>query len=200
MRLLKTEHDVSIYQTETDGFLIKDSASGILELDRCYEWSYIHFLLGCCYKNEKLGFKKDNERSFYWFLKAASAGEAHAQAYLGYFYQYGLENVIEQNLSEAEYWYRLAAQQKDMIGLNNLGGLLVTKGQYREAKNILKQTLETGIKSPRPYFHLGRLYEAVGRTEKAIEMYNRATELGDKQAAEKVEHLRIIARGKVTTN
>jgi len=56
---------------------------------------------------------------------AAERGNARAQAYLGFMYQYG--RGVPQNYGMAVYWYRRAAEQGDPIA-QHLLGLMYDKG------------------------------------------------------------------------
>lgn len=59
------------------------------------------------------------------------------QSSIGYRYQFGIENVVSIDLEKAEYWYKKSAEQNNAVGLNNLGALQVTKGEYEEAERNL---------------------------------------------------------------
>jgi len=56
---------------------------------------------------------------------AAERGDARAQAYLGFMYQYG--RGVPQNYGLAIYWYRRAAEQGNAVG-QHLLGLMYDKG------------------------------------------------------------------------
>jgi TPR repeat protein len=56
---------------------------------------------------------------------AAERGDARAQAYLGFMYQYG--RGVAQNYALAVYWYRRAAEQGNPSGQHQLG-LMYDKG------------------------------------------------------------------------
>ena len=57
---------------------------------------------------------------------AAERGDARAQAYLGFMYQYG--RGVPQNYALAVYWYRRSAEQGNPIA-QHLLGLMYDKGQ-----------------------------------------------------------------------
>jgi TPR repeat protein len=59
------------------------------------------------------------------FIPLAEAGNAAAQTYLGYMFQYG--RGVPQNYTEAAYWYRRAAEQGNGAAQYSLG-LLYDKG------------------------------------------------------------------------
>jgi TPR repeat protein len=64
---------------------------------------------------------------------AAERGNARAQAYLGFMYQYG--RGVPQNYERAQYWYRRAAEQGNATG-QKLLGLLLDKGLGTETNHI----------------------------------------------------------------
>jgi TPR repeat protein len=57
--------------------------------------------------------KKNLEEAVKWFLKAAEKGHSRSQSYLGVLYESG--HGVPQSDSEAVKWYRMAAEQEDVI-------------------------------------------------------------------------------------
>jgi TPR repeat protein len=65
---------------------------------------------------------------------AAERGDARAQAYLGFMYQYG--HGVPQNYRLAYYWYRRGAEQGN-ASAQHLLGLLYDKGQGTPTDHVL---------------------------------------------------------------
>jgi TPR repeat protein len=65
---------------------------------------------------------------------AAERGDARAQAYLGFMYQYG--RGVPQNYTLAYYWYRRGAEQGNAAAQHQLG-LLYDKGQGTPTDHVL---------------------------------------------------------------
>lgn len=65
---------------------------------------------------------------------AAERGNARAQAYLGFMYQYG--RGVPQNYTLAYYWYRRGAEQGNAAAQHSLG-LLYDKGQGTPTDHVL---------------------------------------------------------------
>ena len=61
----------------------------------------------------------DEKKAFEYFLQAASHGLASAQVEVGDYYRLG--GVVVQDLQQAVYWYKEAADQGDAIGQYHLG-------------------------------------------------------------------------------
>ncbi len=92
------------------------------------------------------GISKDYEKAFKWFSKAAEAGNAESQHYMGQFYYYGLTGTL--NYSEALKWYTKAAEQGNPSSQYNVGymyenGKGVTQ-DYNEAKKWYSKAAEWG--------------------------------------------------------
>src|SRR5262245_40810341 len=64
---------------------------------------------------------------------SAERGNARAQAYLGFMYQYG--RGVPQSYVQAQYWYRRAAEQGNAAG-QKLLGLLLDKGLGTETNHV----------------------------------------------------------------
>src|SRR5690349_20465149 len=66
-------------------------------------------------------------------VPSAERGNARAQAYLGFMYQYG--RGVPQNYVLAQYWYRRAAEQGHPTA-QKLLGLLLDKGLGTETNHV----------------------------------------------------------------
>ncbi|WP_005035099.1 tetratricopeptide repeat protein [Holophaga foetida] len=82
----------------------------------------------------------------------AEKGEAEAQFLLGKAHHQG--KGVEEDLGEAERWYRLSAAQHHPKALNNLGLLEIGQGAYGAAREHLQEALALGLKLP-TLFNLG---------------------------------------------
>ena len=103
----------------------------------------------------------DYPRAIKRIAPAAERGNARAQAYLGFMYQYG--RGVAQNYPLAVYWYRRGAQQGNATA-QHLLGLMFDKGQgvrqnYIEAHKWLN--LATAHAPPRAREYSARLRDAV---------------------------------------
>ena len=94
------------------------------------------------------------------FLPLANGGNAHAQFALGVMYYEG--EGVPKDYSQAENWYRKAAEQGFAPAQNNLG-LMYDNGSYpqvpidhSEAEIWYRKAAEQGFAEAQ--FHLGRLY------------------------------------------
>lgn len=77
------------------------------------------FVLGEIFYNGDHGQKKDFKRAFAQFLKAAEAGDAESQNYVGTMYCFG--QGVKLNREESVAWYRKAADQNHAKAQNSLG-------------------------------------------------------------------------------
>ena len=84
--------------------------------------------IAMCY-TEYGGYGEEDDKYKYWYMKAAEAGDAEAQ------YTIGLEYRCDENLTEAEYWYKLSASQKYSKGLLEYAKLLDYKRMRPEYVN-----------------------------------------------------------------
>lgn len=127
------------------------------------------------------------------FGKAAAAGHAPAQNYLGYMYRHGFG--VEQDYAKALSWYHKAAAQNHAGALNNIGymhrhGLGVAEN-FDEARNWFRRSAERN--DPAGQYNLGQmLADGVGAApdyREAMKWYKAAAEQGHPRAAMGVAHL-----------
>ncbi len=59
---------------------------------------------------------KDHKKAKYWYLKAAEQNDDEAQNSLGHYYKYS----EEKNPAEANYWFKLAADNGNAVAMENL--------------------------------------------------------------------------------
>lgn len=127
------------------------------------------------------------------FGKAAAAGYAPAQNYLGYMYRHGFG--VTQDFARALSWYQKAAAQNHPGALNNIGymyrhGLGVTR-DYAEAKSWFRRAAERGDAAGQ--YNLGQmLADGVGAAaeyREALKWYKTASEQGHPRAAMGLAHL-----------
>ena len=72
------------------------------------------YSLGLCYLNGD-GVARDIEKAFSLLLKAAEQGFVNAQSLVGAAYYTGRDGIVEQNLVEAEKWFRKAAERGEAV-------------------------------------------------------------------------------------
>ncbi len=88
----------------------------------------------------------DYETAYQEWIGMASKGDAAAQSYIGYLYEFGLG--VPQDYAQAADWYRRAAEQGDAYAQGNLGYLydsgLGVPQDYRMAANWYRQAAEQG--------------------------------------------------------
>ncbi|MGI6500015.1 MAG: tetratricopeptide repeat protein [Anaerostipes sp.] len=89
---------------ESEKWLIQLSNEGNIEAMKALAGAY----------NEWTIYGKDEEKQFYWHMKAAEAGDADAQ------YRIGLEYSIQKDYENSFKWYQLSANQKYPQGLIGL--------------------------------------------------------------------------------
>lgn len=127
------------------------------------------------------------------FGKAAAAGHAPAQNYLGYMYRHGFG--VEQDHAKALAWYHKAAAQNHAGALNNIGymhrhGLGVAEN-FDEARRWFRRSAERN--DPAGQYNLGQLLaDGVGAAPdygEAMKWYKAAADQGHPRAAMGVAHL-----------
>ncbi len=125
-----------------------------------------------------------------WYGRAAEAGDAEAQFYLGYMHDRGLHGAND--VSEALVWYRRAAAQGDVraqfrLGLLFDGDPLLPRDPER-AQGWYEAAAAQGHAEAR--FNLARLVET-DDAARAVKLYTLAAEAGVGQAAFNLALLRI---------
>jgi hypothetical protein len=127
------------------------------------------------------------------FGKAAAAGHAPAQNYLGYMYRHGFG--VDQDYAKALAWYQKAAAQNHAGALNNIGymhrhGLGVAEN-FADARDWFRRSAERG--DPAGQYNLGQmLADGVGAApdyREAMKWYRAAADQGHPRAAMGVAHL-----------
>ena len=118
------------------------------------------------------------EEAFEKYRVLAERGSLIAQLLLGWMYHAG--KGVDQNLEEAEKWYRKAAVTNSPEGQFYLATLHRTKRQYQQAIDWFEKSASQGY-SPAIYL-LGKLYyvgEGVAvNKDKAFEYFERAAQEG----------------------
>lgn len=127
------------------------------------------------------------------FGKAAAAGHAPAQNYLGYMYRHGYG--VGQDYAKAIAWYRKAAAQNHAGAMNNIGymhrhGLGVGQ-DYAEARGWFRRAAERG--DPAGQYNLAQmLADGVGAgadPREAVRWFKAAADQGHARAAMGMAHL-----------
>lgn len=111
--------------------------------------------LGVLYSNG-LGVKKDVNKAFNWFMKAADGENTPAFAKVGNAYAFG--EGVEQSHEQAADWYRKGAELADPEALNNLGALLCDMGDPAKAVHFFEQAAKLGY--PEAFANLGDCYRS----------------------------------------
>ncbi len=127
------------------------------------------------------------------FGKAAAAGHAPAQNYLGYMYRHGFG--VGQDYAKAIAWYRKAAAQNHAGALNNIGYMyrhgLGVEENFAEARSWFRRSAERG--DPAGQYNLGQmLADGVGAApdyREAMKWYRAAADQGHARAAMGIAHL-----------
>jgi TPR repeat protein len=84
----------------------------------------------------------------------ADSGDADAQFLLGKAYHLGMG--VDVDLTQARYYYGLAAKQNSARAVHNLG-IMVMDEQPEQAQDYFNRALELGLKLP-TYYNLGQIY------------------------------------------
>jgi TPR repeat protein len=127
------------------------------------------------------------------FGKAAAAGYAPAQNYLGYMYRHGLG--VTQDFARALAWYQKAAAQNHAGALNNIGYLhrhgLGVERDYAEARNWFERAAERGDAAGQ--YNLGQMLAggigAAPDYREAMQWFKAAADQGHPRAAMELAHL-----------
>ncbi|XP_020656897.3 protein sel-1 homolog 2 isoform X3 [Pogona vitticeps] len=119
----------------------------------------IQLYLGQLHLMGRKGLEKDHTKAFYYFLKAANAGNADGMAFLGKMYLEGSAAVTQSNITALKYFI-MAADKGNSIGLWGLG-LLYFHGRgvplnYTEAFKYFQKAAKKG--SANAQFQLGVMY------------------------------------------
>lgn len=134
----------------------------------------------------------DTARSLHLLHRAAEAGYAHAQNYLGFLFQEG--NLLTADTDSATYWIRRAADAGDPRAAHNLAFMLLHQEQPQDSTAISYLTKAADAGLPQAITLLADLY-AEGRgvapdTLHATELYNRAIDAGFGDAELRLLNLR----------
>lgn len=88
--------------------------------------------LGFMYGTEKGGLKRDPDKAFFWYMKAAKSGHTVAQENVAYSYMNGLG--VARDPAEAAKWYRRAADQGLATSQRSLADLYYSGNGVEENK------------------------------------------------------------------
>jgi hypothetical protein len=75
-------------------------------------------------------------------------GDSNAQCMMGFLCEHGLG--VSRDEREAERWLRKAAQQINAVAWNNLGTLLLGKGETDKAKGYYRKAVKLGFTMAAP--------------------------------------------------
>jgi len=91
---------------------------------------------------------KDFARAREYVLPHANEGDANAQCMMGFLCEHGFG--ASRDVQEAERWLRKAAEQNNAVAWNNLGTLLLDKGETEKAKGCYRKAVELGFTMAAP--------------------------------------------------
>jgi len=161
------------------------------------------FRIGDSYDDGKYGLKKNPEKTFSYFLKAAEMGDRDAQFNVGYSYVYGLGVAPDLNL--AIQWFKKAADQGDEDAekrLEECKRRAAINLDYceRHAKFAFSRSLETAKMGHLPaQFNVGHSYltgnGVAPDLNLAIQWFKKAADQGDEDAVKLLEECKSRAAG-----
>lgn len=118
------------------------------------------------------------EAAFQKYLPEAIAGSVTAQIMIGWMYHSG--SGVNQNLEEAERWYKKAAETNSPEGQFYLGTLYRSKGKYLQAIEWLEKAADQ--KYAPALYRLGKMYDngegANKNHDKAYGYFEEAAKMG----------------------
>ena len=141
------------------------------------------------------GAKPNGPEAIKWYKLAAEHGNAQAEEQIGALYEYGLEDLVQQDYHEAIKWYKKAAEHgcaraQFNLGLRYSSGDLVPQNSKESAKWIQKSAELGYIKAQ---YTIGLCYlvgEGVAENEKeAAKWFRKAAEQGHREAERELKQL-----------
>jgi len=130
-------------------------------------------LLGAAYRAQMNGKLDEAERLYLRSIEAFPTAEAHT--FLGWTYSFA------ERYEEAIAQCRLAIEVDPDFGnpYNDIGAYLIAQDKPGEAIPWLKRATEAARYEPRhfPWANLGRVYEMLGNSDRALEYYAKALEI-----------------------
>ena len=84
---------------------------------------------------------KDFAKAWEYVLPHANNADSNAQCMMGFLCEFG----PLQDLEAAEQWLRKAAEQGNAVAWNNLGTLLLHRGETEAAKQCYRRAVELGF-------------------------------------------------------
>lgn len=168
---------VTFKYTGDSGEYLKGKAIG-------YYWDAINndaimqYDLACCYYYGNNGAPQNYNKAVYWLQRSADLGNANAQGFLGWCYEFGYG--VNQNYSFAVYWYQKSADQGNSNAYNNLGRCYYSgngvEQDYKKAFYWYEKAADSG--SAYGQNNLGECYQYGAGTEQdyaeAVYRYKRA--------------------------
>jgi uncharacterized protein len=100
------------------------------------------------------GVPKDPEKSFLLTAQAAEAGMRDAVLAMGWFYLNGIG--VEQNIEQAERWYRKSARQGEPKAMFSLGQMAYDERDYADALVWFRRAVDKG--HAKSLFWIGKLF------------------------------------------
>jgi TPR repeat protein len=91
---------------------------------------------------------KDFAKAREYVLPHANGGNSNAQCMMGFLCEHGFD--ASRDVAEAEQWLGKAAEQSNAVAWNNLGTLLLGKGETEKAKACYRKAVELGFTMAAP--------------------------------------------------
>lgn len=143
------------------------------------------------------GVDKSYSQAMTWLLKSAQQGNVHAQYYLGYIYENGI-NGMEQNYGESMKWYLQAAKQGWSPAQYKIGSMYYLGSgisqDYYQAMQWFRQAAEQ--EDAGANFYIGLMYEegygARQNNSIAKEYYGKACDYGKQDGCDKYKDLKML--------
>ena len=143
--------------------------------------------IGLMYRDGSSTLARDPEKSLYWIKKSAEQGNEIAIEELGYKYYEGFG--IEQDYTQALKWLKLAAEKGKSSAYSSVGIMYRDGLGVDSDLTLAEENFKKGATAGNSYsaFLLARLYGHYTdplQPQKALEWYERASEMGSHRATE----------------
>lgn len=125
-------------------------------------------------------------KAFPLFAALAEKGYKKAYGYVGLCYELG--QGVQTDPTKAEYFYNLAIDAKDYLGVYRLGMIYSKNAEYYKAIWLYEKTISEGWAGGDAYLNMARFYEngtgVKSNLSKAIEFYRMAKERHSSEASD----------------
>ena len=153
-----------------------------LSSDKQYENAYQNWMAG------------EYEKAFPVFADLAEKGYKKAYGYVGLCYELG--HGVQADQTKAEYFYNLAIDAKDYLGVYRLGMIYSKNAEYYKAIWLYEKTISEGWAGADAYLNMAKFYEhgtgVKSNLSKAIEFYRIAKERHSIEASDALLRLGVL--------